>query len=130
MSILYKNRIPKGDWFLAIVARNNILLAAILESRYNSAISCKNDNDFENGFTPSPFYIEEIQDTLEHLRIVGIENLANTWVLYNKRPQVGDFRNLSLYIYILVADIVFLFSLFWDPFLKKKKTNIFKIILF
>lgn len=39
--------------------------------------------------TPSPFYIEEIQDTLEHLKIGGIENLANAWVNCNKRPQVN-----------------------------------------
>lgn len=102
-------RIPKGDWFLAIVARNNMLLAVVLESRHNTAISC-NDNDFVNGFvTPSPFYIEEIQDTLEHLRTVGIENLANTWVLYNKRPQVGDVclcRRLSFFsLLVMVVDI-------------------------
>lgn len=72
-----------------------MLLATILESRYNPSMAC-NDNDFENGFvTPSPFYIEEIQDTLEHLRTVGIENLANTWVLYNKRPQVICYKSLS-----------------------------------
>lgn len=38
--------------------------------------------------TPSPFYIEEIQDTLEHLRTGGVENLAITWLSSNKRPQI------------------------------------------
>lgn len=56
-----------------------MLLAVILESRHDNKDLC---------ITPSPFYIEEIQDTFEHLKSGGIENLANTWMSANKRPQV------------------------------------------
>lgn len=75
-------RIPKGRWFLAVCARYHTLLAVILESRQMTS------GDEQLCITPSPFYIEEIQDTLEHLRTGGVENLAVTWISSNKRPQV------------------------------------------
>lgn len=59
-----------------------MMLAVLLESRHD------NSSDEQFFISPSPFYIEEIQDTLEHLRTGGIENLASTWVNSNKRPQV------------------------------------------
>lgn len=37
---------------------------------------------------PSLFYIEEIQETLDHLRHGGIETLAKAWITSNKRPQI------------------------------------------
>lgn len=57
-------------------------MAVILESRQTTS------GDEQLCITPSPFYIEEIQDTLEHLRTGGVENLAVTWISSNKRPQV------------------------------------------
>lgn len=75
-------RIPKGRWFLAVCARYHTLLAVILESRQMLS------GDEQLCITPAPFYIEEIQDTLEHLRTGGIENLAATWINSNKRPQI------------------------------------------
>lgn len=76
------HRIPTGRWFLAVCARHHMLLAVILESRQTTS------GDEQLCITPSPFYIEEIQDTLEHLRTGGVENLAITWISSNKRPQV------------------------------------------
>lgn len=75
-------RIPKGRWFLAVCARHHTILAVILESRQTLS------GDEQLCITPSPFYIEEIQDTLEHLRTGGVENLAVTWISSNKRPQI------------------------------------------
>lgn len=63
-------------------ARYHTLLAVILESRQMLS------GDEQLCITPSPFYIEEIQDTLEHLRTGGVENLAVTWINSNKRPQI------------------------------------------
>lgn len=67
---------------MAVCARYHTLLAVILESRQMLS------GDEQLCITPSPFYIEEIQDTLEHLRSGGVENLAVTWIGSNKRPQV------------------------------------------
>lgn len=62
-----------------------MLLAVILESRHDNTTG----TDVRRSITPSPFYIEEIQDTFEHLKTGGIENLASTWIQSNKRPQVS-----------------------------------------
>lgn len=85
------NGIPrrKSRWFLTIVARNQLFMAVILESRHridpDQPSSSAKSSDL---IGPSRFYIEEIQDTLEHLQSGGIENLAATWLISNKRPEV------------------------------------------
>lgn len=66
---------------MAVCARYHTLLAVVLESRQTASGE-------QLCITPSPFYIEEIQDTLEHLRSGGVENLSNTWISSNKRPQI------------------------------------------
>lgn len=71
---------PAGRWYLAVIARNQMLMAVVLEHRDLSVKPTEY-------IGPSPFYIEEIQDTLEHLKEGGIEVLARTWVTHNKRPQ-------------------------------------------
>ncbi|XP_055694691.1 protein inturned [Lutzomyia longipalpis] len=73
--------IPTGRWFLNIIARGQMAIAVILELRYVDA------NQTTQFIPPSPFYVEEIQDTLEHLRTGGVETLANTWIASNRRPQ-------------------------------------------
>lgn len=81
--------IRKSRWFLTIVARNQLFMAVILESRHridpDQPSSSANASDL---IGPSRFYIEEIQDTLDHLQSGGIENLAATWLHANKRPEV------------------------------------------
>lgn len=71
--------IPQGRWFLSIVAKGHLLLAVLLESRYT-------DQKYQY-INPAPFYVEEIQDTVQHLRNGGIENLTATWLTANKRPR-------------------------------------------
>lgn len=79
----------RSRWFLTIVARNQLLLAVILESRHRANLNEPSSSSSSYGFIgPSRFYIEEIQDTLDHLLSCGIENLANTWLNANKRPEV------------------------------------------
>lgn len=71
-------------------------IAVILESRHTtnaasqtllplSATPATVDDEVVG---PSTFYIEEITDTLDHLRGGGVENIANTWLQCNKRPEV------------------------------------------
>lgn len=79
----------QSRWFLTIVARGSLFMAVILESRHkidpDEPSSSANASEF---IGPSRFYIDEIQDTLDHLHANGIENLANTWLNANKRPEV------------------------------------------
>lgn len=82
----YPYAIPKGRWFLALVARSHMVLAVVLESRHVEGTLLGSSERL--CITPSPFYIEEIQDTFEHLKSGGIENLASTWIQSGKRPQV------------------------------------------
>lgn len=76
-------------WFLTIVGRNQLFLAVILESRHRIDPDEPSSSASASGFIgPSRFYIDEIQDTLDHLQSGGIENLAATWLNANKRPEV------------------------------------------
>lgn len=64
-----------------------MFMTVIFEARHSS-------NDASTTITkniigPSAFYIDEISDTLDHLRTGGIENLANAWLQCNKRPEVS-----------------------------------------
>lgn len=106
--------IPQGRWFLNIVAKGHLLLAVLLESRYTDQ-NCQYIN-------PAPFYVEEIQDTVEHLRDGGIENLTTTWLTANKRPRCAmkekpDAGQLSSSLPSKKSDGVVL------PFLKRRSTS-------
>lgn len=85
------NSNKSSRWFLTIVARGQLCMAVILESRYldPEGISSSTTSDY---IGPSRFYIEEIQDTLDHLQIDGVENLANMWLNANKRPETLLFK--------------------------------------
>lgn len=64
-------------------------MAVILEARHfhdDAMNTSSGDNEI---IGPSLFYIEEISDTLDHLRSTGIENLASVWLHSNKRPEVS-----------------------------------------
>lgn len=91
------NTIPNRSarWFLTIVARNQLFMAVILEARHKIDPEEPSSSSSASGFVgPSRFYIDEIQDTLDHLQSGGIENLASTWLNANKRPEVCN--NYSL----------------------------------
>lgn len=77
----YAYGIPQGRWFLACVARGQMLLAVLLEARHDSDLLVPH-------ITPAPFYMEEMQDTFELLKAGGIETIAEAWMRCNKRPQV------------------------------------------
>ncbi|XP_022233657.2 protein inturned [Drosophila obscura] len=71
-----------GRYFLTICTRNHLSLAVILK------IFDAPDMAPDTVVGPSLFYIEEIQETLDHLIQCGIESLAMFWSISNKRPQV------------------------------------------
>ncbi|KAI8036629.1 hypothetical protein M5D96_010430 [Drosophila gunungcola] len=71
-----------GRYFLTICTRNHLSLAVILK------IFDAPDMAPDAVVGPSLFYIEEIQETLDHLVQCGIESLAMFWSVSNKRPEV------------------------------------------
>ncbi|XP_017479689.1 PREDICTED: protein inturned [Rhagoletis zephyria] len=73
-----------GRYFLTICSRSHLILAVILKIFDAPDLS---PNDI---VPPSLFYIEEIQETLDHLIQCGIESLAIFWSISNKRPEVLD----------------------------------------
>ncbi|KAI8120423.1 Protein inturned [Lucilia cuprina] len=72
----------QGRYFLAICGRGHLILAVILK------IFTTPDTEEKEKVVPSLFYIEEIQETLDHLVQCGIESLAMFWSLSNKRPEI------------------------------------------
>ncbi|XP_061400751.1 protein inturned [Musca vetustissima] len=71
-------------YFLAVCGRGHLLLTVILK------LFCPPDFDINSKVLPSLFYIEEIQETLDHLLQCGIESLAMFWAVSNKRPEVQN----------------------------------------
>lgn len=71
-----------GRYFLTVCTRNHLSLAVILK------IFDAPDMAPDAVVGPSLFYIEEIQETLDHLVQCGIESLAMFWSISNKRPEV------------------------------------------
>lgn len=97
----------QSRWFLTIVARNQLFMAVILESRHRIDPDEPSSSANASGYVgPSRFYIDEIQDTLDHLHANGIENLANTWLNANKRPEV---RSLMISIEIELQKLILVF---------------------
>ncbi|XP_030385907.1 protein inturned [Scaptodrosophila lebanonensis] len=73
-----------GRYFLTICTRSHLILAVILKI-FDAPDMAPNAT-----IPPSLFYIEEIQETLDHLIQCGIESLAMFWSISNKRPEVLD----------------------------------------
>lgn len=79
-----------GRFFLAVCGRDHLMLAVIL--KLFEAANLEVDDKVQ----PSLFYIEEIQETLEHLIQCGIESLSMFWSISNKRPEALErFFSLS-----------------------------------
>ncbi|XP_014204314.1 protein inturned [Copidosoma floridanum] len=77
-----ENVYPLTDkWFLLIVGYGHDLLAVILESGGCTAV-------LEENSGPDIFYVEEAQDTLKHIRKIGIPMLAEKWINANAKPEL------------------------------------------
>ncbi|XP_073812846.1 inturned planar cell polarity protein [Musca autumnalis] len=70
--------------FLAVCGRGHLILSVILK------LFCPPDFDINSKVMPSLFYIEEIQETLDHLLQCGIESLSMFWAVSNKRPEIQN----------------------------------------
>ncbi|XP_013119161.1 protein inturned [Stomoxys calcitrans] len=69
-------------YFLAVCGRGHLILCVILK------LFCSAEVSMDVRVEPSLFYIEEIQETIDHLVQCGIESLAMFWSVSNKRPEV------------------------------------------
>jgi hypothetical protein len=82
--------------FLVIVAHGNLLMCVLLEENAYCGPVVQEpedpqesaDEDKKESANYIIYYIEEIEDILDHLKIVGIENLTRIWINSQKRPQV------------------------------------------
>lgn len=74
-------KLPKGRWFLLIVGYDQDMLAVIFE-----AGGCTVPAEAKPG--PDPFYVEEVQYTLEDIQCVGVIDIARKWIAANIYPQV------------------------------------------
>lgn len=74
-----------GRYFLTVCSRSHLILTVILKMYVDAP-----EMEAYGSVPPSLFYIEEIQETLDHLIQCGIESLARFWSISNKRPEVLD----------------------------------------
>jgi protein inturned len=82
-----ENDSTKNKVFLLVAAHGNLIMCVMLEENgYNTK------HEIE---TPSSkylvYFLEEMDDILNHLKVVGIENLARIWINSAKRPQCKPF---------------------------------------
>lgn len=82
-----ENDSTKSKVFLLVAGHGNLMMCVMVE---------------ENGYNINPDtetqsskylinFLEEIDDLLDHLKIVGIENLTRIWINSAKRPQCKSF---------------------------------------
>lgn len=82
--------------FLVIVAHGNLLMCVLLEENGYCGPAVQDTEDSQENAEEDKkesanyliYYLEEIEDILDHLKIVGIENLTRIWINSQKRPQV------------------------------------------
>ncbi|XP_030573155.1 protein inturned [Drosophila novamexicana] len=79
-----------GRYFLTVCSRSHLILTVILKMYVDAP-----EMEAFTAVPPSLFYIEEIQETLDHLIQCGIESLAKFWSISNKRPEVLDQQKLE-----------------------------------
>ncbi|XP_026273712.1 protein inturned [Frankliniella occidentalis] len=72
---------PEGRWFLMIVGQKQDMLVTLLE-----AGGCSLNVDGHP--PPDVLYVEAAQDTLQHLRKIGVFNIASEWLETQLRPQL------------------------------------------
>ncbi|XP_058793865.1 protein inturned [Phymastichus coffea] len=70
------------QWFLLVVGCGHNLLAVLLESGGCTAV-------VEESSGPDIFYVEEAQETLNHIKKIGISTLAEKWIIANAKPEVA-----------------------------------------
>lgn len=82
-----ENDSSKNKVFLLIAAHGNLLLAVLLEE---NTFNIKPETEAQSS-NYLIYFMEEMDDILDHLKTVGIENLSRIWVNSAKRPQTKNF---------------------------------------
>lgn len=82
-----ENDSTKNKVFLLVAAHCNLIMCVMLEENgYN--IKHEIETQSSNYLI---YFLEEMDDILDHLKTVGIENLARIWINSAKRPQCKSF---------------------------------------
>ena len=77
--------------FLLIAAHGNLMMCVMLEE---NGFNLKTDVGTQTS-NYLIYFLEEMNDILNHLRIVGIENLTRIWINSGKRPQCKNFTDIQ-----------------------------------
>lgn len=81
-----KNDSTKNKVFLLVAAHGNLMMSVLLEENgYNTKQEAQSSNYLI-------YFLEEMDDILDHLKFVGIENLTRIWIQSAKRPQCKNFE--------------------------------------
>lgn len=78
-----ENDSTKNKVFLLIAARSNLMMCVLLEENaynLNPDVETQSSNYLI-------YFLEEMEDVMDHLKVVGIENLTKIWINSAKRPQ-------------------------------------------
>ncbi|CAG9800024.1 unnamed protein product [Chironomus riparius] len=78
-----ENDSTKNKVFLLIAARANLMMCVLLEENaynLNPEVETQSSNYLI-------YFLEEMEDVMDHLKVVGIENLTKIWINSAKRPQ-------------------------------------------
>lgn len=82
-----ENDSTKNKVFMLMAAHGNLLLAVLLEEN-NFNLKTEIESQSSNYLI---YFMEEMDDILDHLKTIGIENLSRIWVSSAKRPQTNNF---------------------------------------
>lgn len=78
---------PKNKVFILFAAYGNLMICVMLEE---NRINSKTDVETQS-FNYLSYFIEEMYNILNHLKVVGIEKLSKIWINLRKRPQCNNF---------------------------------------
>lgn len=81
------NDSEKNKVFLLVAAHGNLMMCVMLEE---NGLNWKTDIEVQSS-NYLIYFLEEMNDILNHLRVVGIENLTKIWINSAKRPQCSSF---------------------------------------
>lgn len=84
-----ENDSEKNKVFLLVAAHGNLMMCVMLEE---NGFNLKSDVETQSS-NYLIYFLEEMNDILNHLRVVGIENLTRIWINSAKRPQCSSFMD-------------------------------------
>lgn len=82
-----ENDSTKNKVFLLTVSNGNLTMCVILEE---NSFNMNHPDTESHSSNYLIYFLEEMEDVVNHLKMVGIENLAKIWINSAKRPQCKD----------------------------------------